>query len=103
MIVKRKPSPQNPLVYLWNEFLFARSFEFTTTLSPEVCETVLRGIAHPVQGSWFWGSQSSKTVDIQPDYLTDGRDLRFDIRLKRQHILSSKTGRIQDPFCHEFL
>lgn len=82
---KPKSAPQSPLAYWWNEFLFARSFAHTTSLSPDDCQTALYGIEHPVEGGWFTFNSMSKSVNIQPTGNHDAGTARFDIRLKRRN------------------
>jgi hypothetical protein len=99
MSPKPKAPPQNPLVYWWNEFLFARSFVYTTPLSPEECRKALLEIGHPVEGGWFSFNPVSKTVEIHREQPDTNSPARFDIRLKRRnrgihYTMAKAEGRI---------
>jgi hypothetical protein len=81
-MMKLKRPPQNPLLYWWNEFLFARYFEYETDLSPEELAQSLRMLAHPRDG-WIWGLLKTADVSIHPN----GKGLAFDIQSKRKRAL----------------
>jgi len=77
-MTKRKNQASSPLLYWWNEFLFARYFEYETDLPPEELAQKLRGLAHKHQG-WMFGLLKDARVTMNGD-----KGLDFDIQSKRK-------------------
>lgn len=77
---KRKRS-QNQLVYWWNEFLFARYFEYETDLTPQQIAEQLEALAHKRQG-WMWGLEKTTKVTMHPNE----KGLDFDVQSRRRRL-----------------
>jgi hypothetical protein len=82
---KHKQSSRNPLLYWWNEFLFARYFVYETDLSPEQLADNLNSLVHSRQG-WIWGLEKTAKITIHPN----NKGLDFDVQSRRR--------RLFDPF-----
>jgi hypothetical protein len=82
---KHKQASRNPLLYWWNEFLFARYFEYETDLSPEQLADNLNGLVHSRQG-WIWGLEKTAKITMHPN----NKGLDFDVQSRRR--------RLFDPF-----
>ncbi|MDQ7025321.1 MAG: hypothetical protein Q9P44_07150 [Anaerolineae bacterium] len=78
---KRKQASQNPFSYWWNEFLFARYFEYETDLSPEELEDSLQQLAHKRQG-WIWGLEKTTKTTLHPNE----KGLDFNVVSKRKRL-----------------
>lgn len=79
---KPKKAAQNPFSYWWNEFLFARYFEYETDLSPEELEDNLRQLEHKRQG-WVWGLEKTTKTTLHPNE----KGLDFNVVSKRKRLL----------------
>lgn len=78
---KRKSTSQNPVVYWWNEFLFARYYEYETDLSPQELADELHTLAHPRQG-WVWGLEKTVKTTLHPNE----KGLDFNVVAKRKRL-----------------
>jgi hypothetical protein len=78
---KRKTAPANPLRRAWNEFLFTRTFEFESPLTPEELADELMTLRERGSRSIFAFMAVSRTVAVQ--YEGQGA-YHFDIRHKRR-------------------
>jgi len=81
-MTKRKKAPQNPLLYWWNEFLFARYFEYETDLAPDEIARRLRSLQHEREG-WIWGLEKTSKIKIH----ANEKGLDFDIQSRRRRAL----------------
>jgi hypothetical protein len=96
MKTKRKnESKQSTITYLWNEFLFTKSFYFETDLPPDECARHLRSLIQEKSGFWM---PTKQTVEI--DSPKSGH-ITFDIRHKRYsraipYTTAKATGRIYE-------
>jgi hypothetical protein len=82
---KSKQTSRNPILYWWNELLFARYFEYASDLSPEAFAENLNSLAHSRQG-WIWGLEKTVKVTMHPN----NKGLDFDVQSRRR--------RLFDPF-----
>jgi hypothetical protein len=78
---KRKSSPANPLLRAWNEFLFTRTFEFDSSLTPDELADELMLLREAGSQNIFAFLPLSRTVDVK--YEGQGAYI-FDIRHKRR-------------------
>jgi hypothetical protein len=79
---KHKSVSQNPIVYWWNEFLFARYYEYETELSPQELADELYTLTHPRQG-WVWGLEKAVKTTLHPNE----KGLDFNVVSKRKRLL----------------
>ena len=79
---KHKYAPRNPILYWWNELLFARYFEYETSLSPDDLADNFHRLQHPRIG-WMWGLEKTSKIDMHPN----GKGLDFDIQSRRKRLL----------------
>ena len=66
---KRKSNSQGIGTKFWNEFLFAREFEYETPLSPDEIADALGDIENKVHKSWFL---SASTLEHHFEYERNG-------------------------------
>jgi hypothetical protein len=78
---KHKQASRNPLLYWWNEFLFARYFEYETDLSPEQLADNLNSLVHSRQG-WIWGLEKTAKITMHPN----NKGLDFDVQSRRRRL-----------------
>ena len=50
---KRKKNPRNAFTWFWNEFLFAREYEYETPLTPDEIASELEKLDNQAHKSWF--------------------------------------------------
>jgi hypothetical protein len=79
---KRKGTSQNPFTYWWNEFLFARYFEYESDLSPQDLAEALHNLAHKRQG-WVWGLEKTTKITMHPNQ----KGMDFNVVSKRKRLL----------------
>jgi hypothetical protein len=95
---KRKVAPTNPLLRAWNEFLFTRSFEFESPLTPDELADELMTLREKGSQNIFAFLPLSRTVDVK--YEGQGA-YTFDMRHKRRnrgvnYTMSKAVGEITE-------
>lgn len=90
MTEKPKRKSQSPIVYWWNEFLFAKHFAFETDLSPDEAAACLWDLRRWRQGLF---RTRGCTVSLDNDsHRKRGQPINFDIRRKRYSNRAGKTS-----------